>query len=106
MHTLTKVDPMSWAKVQAVMTMLVMAVMWLLQLVLFSSVASFLGGLGRQGMMGGVNVGGMMAGVGVVGLVIMVPVVGGFSFIFGYLGALVFNLVLKWLGGVKFEMKA
>lgn len=96
---------MSWAKVQAVMTMLLMLVMWILRAFFFFPAASF---VGRFGMMNGYYNGmmGWGAGVGMGGLIFMIPIAGVFSFIVGYIGAWLLNIVLKWLGGIKFEMKS
>ena len=105
MHKLTYVDPMSWAKVQAVMTMLLMILMWALRAIFFFPAASF---GGRLGMMGGYYGNMMNFGGGLYAgrLLIMIPVAGIVSFAVGYVGAWLLNVVLKWLGGIKFEMKA
>lgn len=48
-----------------------------------------------------------MAGLGIgviIAMVIFIPILyGAFGFIFGALGALVYNLVAKWTGGIEME---
>ncbi len=101
MTTLTKVDPMSWAKVYAVMAMLMVTIIGTLQLIFLSLLTPFLTSLGEGQIQG---LGASVAGFGVLGLIVFIPVSGGIAFVVGWIGALLLNLVLKWTGGLKLEL--
>ena len=87
---------MSWAKVYAVLAMLVVAIVGVLQLILLSSLSSIITSAGGAQVQG---LGASVAGLGVIGLVIMIPVAGVVAFLVGFIGAFLLNLVLKWVGG-------
>ncbi|GEM_PF-3021825 len=102
MSTLTKIDVMSWAKFQAIFAMIVMAVVGIIQVVLLSSLSSVFKSMG--GVVEGANVGGALAGIGFVGVLIGIPVAGAAGFVGGLVGGWLCNVVLKWVGGLKFEL--
>lgn len=104
MTTLTKVDPMSWAKVYAVATMLIVAVFGLLNLLFLSSLSPVITSIGFEQVSGTGLSFGALAGFGVVGLIFMIPVSGLVAFVVGLIGAYILNLVLRWTGGLKLEL--
>ncbi|MBI2638984.1 hypothetical protein HYW83_05340 [Candidatus Peregrinibacteria bacterium] len=92
---------MSWAKFQAIFAMIIMAVVGILQLVVFSSLSSVMTSIGGEQAAG---FGGMIAGIGFVGLLIGIPVAGAVGFVGGLVGGWLCNVVLKWIGGIKLEL--
>lgn len=48
---------------------------------------------------------GFGAGLGVIGMIILPIFYGIFGFIAGLIGAALYNLVAKWIGGIKIELK-
>lgn len=93
---LASIDPMSLAKVLAVG-----GVIWgLLAAILFLVV-----GTTMQSYMGRVYQGFGMLGLGAFEIILLPILYGIFGFVSGYIGALVYNYVVKFVGGVKVELK-
>ena len=101
MSTLTKVDPMSWAKVYAVLVMIGVAIVGLLQIIFAASFSGLISSVGGNAA----GVGASVAGFGFLGLIILIPVSGGIAFVVGLITTYILNLVLGWVGGIKLELK-
>ena len=74
----------------------------------FFLLAGLMGAMGA--MAGAGNHNNPLAALGVIGVVLLslfIPIFYGlFGFIFGALGALIYNLMAKWVGGIQLELQA
>lgn len=66
--------------------------------------------LGAMGAMASTEHGNPFAALGVIGVVLLslfIPIVYGiFGFIIGAIGALIYNLMAKWVGGIQIELQS
>lgn len=95
------------ATTQAVLMMALSLVVVLIYAVIGGSVLAFGAAAGASSTTGGPSPA-QLAGMGVgmiIAMVIFVPILyGAMGFIFGALGALVYNLVAGWTGGIEMEL--
>ena len=87
-----KVNPAGWANVSALATAIMYLILMLLGMLLGGVIGGMLGG-GAEQILGG----------GIVMLIIGPPIAGVITWIFTALFALIFNLALKWSGGLQID---
>lgn len=93
MAVVRKIGVMSLAKLQAVL----MAVVGLIMGIFYALLSLIIGT-----QLGDVGVG---AGLGFLGIIVLPVLYAIFGFIGGAIGALLYNLVAKWVGGVDLEFE-
>lgn len=108
MTKIRRVGVLSMATTQAVLMMALSLVIVLFYAIIGGSFLA-LGAASGASSTGGSGLSpGQMAGMGIgmmIGLVIFVPIIyGSIGFVMGALGALVYNVVAKWTGGVEMEL--
>ncbi|MDB4720517.1 hypothetical protein OAF65_02270 [Verrucomicrobiales bacterium] len=90
-----KVNPVGWANVSALATAIMYFILMLLGMVLGGVLGGMLGA-------GGSELGGIMGG-GITMLIFGPPIMGIVTWIFTAIFALIFNLALKWSGGLQID---
>jgi hypothetical protein len=69
-----------------------------------------LGALGAMGAMASNEHSNPFAAMGVIGVVLLslfIPIIyGAFGFVIGAIGALIYNLMAKWVGGIQIELQS
>lgn len=93
MKEIKSMDVLSVGKVYAI----VMAIIGFLAGIIVALVGSAAATFSRPGMWG--------AGLGVLSIIVLPIIYGVLGFIFGVIGAAIYNLVAKWVGGIKIELK-
>ena len=93
---LKSVDPMALARVLAVMGVIWGLIYTILYLVMGTTLEAYTGRF-YQGF--------MMIGAGTFGVILLPIYYGVIGFVAGYVGALIYNYVVKFVGGVKIELK-
>jgi hypothetical protein len=98
MAVLKRIGIMSAAKIQAI----IMAAIGLIAGVLYAIMMSLLGGI--MAASGSSSGGGIMAGLGFASIIVFPILYGALGFVFGALGAWLYNLVAGWVGGLEVDL--
>ena len=93
MAVIKKIGVLSLAKFEAIL----MAVMGLIEGLIFAFLGMFLGAL-TSSM-------GAAAGLGFFGIIVLPIVFGIMGFVFGAIGALLYNLIARLIGGIEIELQ-
>jgi hypothetical protein len=98
MKEITKIEVLSLGKVQGITMALLGIIIGLFVGLIGITVGSLAGSqTGMPGMFG--------AGLGIFAIIVFPIMYGVIGFIFGILGAAIYNLVAKWVGGIEIELK-
>jgi hypothetical protein len=93
MKEIKSMDVLSVGKIYA----LVMAIIGFIGGIIIALVGSAASTFSRPGMWG--------AGLGVLSIIVLPIVYGIIGFIIGVIAAAIYNLVARWVGGIKIELK-
>lgn len=93
MKEITKMDVLSVGKVNA----LVLAILGFIIGLIFAVIGAGASSLAGGGLMG--------SGFGIASIILFPIIYGILGFIVGIISAAIYNLVAKWVGGIKIELK-
>lgn len=100
MTKLKKIDPMSAAKIEGVMGVVLGLIIGLIAVIAGAGIRSMMGGYGY-----GYGYGAVSTGLGIGAIVVMPIIYGIMGFICGGVGAWLYNLIAGWIGGIEIDLE-